>query len=232
MKSQTIYIPAQSPDDWQKLLAEPNLHWKTGYSARTLAYAWHSANGFPDEIRVILEQSLFPPFQTMTPLIILPEHKVPLMGRGKDSQNDLFVLAKAGDNQLAAMTIEGKVEESFGNTVDAWKQTGEGFTANKQVRLNLLAEQLGLTQIPDLIYYQLLHRTASAVIEAKRFNAKYAVMIVHSFSVKGSWFDEYARFAALYGHTIVKDNLYHLITVGEIELYSGWVTGNPKYLSS
>lgn len=232
MKQQPIYIPAQTPDDWQRLLAEFNLHWKMGYSARTLAHSWQLADGFPSEVKQVFEQASNSAFTTVHPLLILPEHKVPLKGKGKDSQNDLFVLAKAGDNQLAAMTVEGKVEESFGNTVGVWKLSGDGYTANKQMRLAYLAEALGLTNIPDAIYYQLLHRTASAVIEAKRFNAKYAVMLVHSFSPQGTWFDAYGRFAALYGHTIVKDKLYHLISLGEIDLYSGWVTGNPKYLSS
>jgi hypothetical protein len=36
--------------------------------------------------------------------------------------------------------------------------------------------------VPDAIRYQLLHRAASVVIEAERFNASYAVLPVHSFS--------------------------------------------------
>ncbi|MBA3871521.1 MAG: hypothetical protein H0X30_20440 [Anaerolineae bacterium] len=231
MSRQLIYIPADSPDVWQSFLAEPALQWKTGYSARTLAHAWHAQTGFPKEVERILNQSDFAAFQRVTPLIMLPEYKVPLKGRGKDSQNDLFVLAKADDNQLVSMTIEGKVEESFGSTIHNWKQSGEGYTENKRIRLEYLQETLGLEAIHDSIYYQLLHRCASAVIEAKRFNARYAVMLVHSFSPQGSWFNEYAQFIALYGQQAVKDKLFHLASLGDVELYSGWVTGNPKYLS-
>jgi hypothetical protein len=32
-----IFIPANKPEDWKSLLAEPDKHWKTGYSAKTLA---------------------------------------------------------------------------------------------------------------------------------------------------------------------------------------------------
>jgi len=29
-----IFIPANKPENWKPLLAEPNKHWKTGYSAK------------------------------------------------------------------------------------------------------------------------------------------------------------------------------------------------------
>lgn len=232
LSRQLIYIPADSADVWQSFLADPQLQWKTGYSARTLAHAWHAQAGFPEEVGHILNQSDFAAFQQVTPLIMLPEYKVSLKGLGKDSQNDLFVLAKASDQQLISMTIEGKVEESFGSTVKKWKQSGAGYTENKQIRLGYLQETLGLDAIPDTIYYQLLHRCASAVIEAKRFNARYAVILVHSFSPHGSWFNEYAQFIGLYGQQAIKDKLFHLASLGDVKLYTGWVTGNPKYLSS
>ncbi len=214
-----IYVPANSPDVWQTFLADPQLHWKTGYSARTLAHAWHAQHGFPPEIQTLFNQSNFAAFQNMIPLLVLPEYKVPLKGHGKDSQNDLYVLAKASDNQLVSITVEGKVEESFGTTIQQWKQSSKGFSENKHIRLTYLQEQLGLEDIPATIYYQLLHRSASAVIEAKRYNAKYAVMLVHSFSRQSSWFDEYAQFIALYGQVAVKDKLFQLRSLGDIELF-------------
>jgi len=231
MSRQIIYVPANSPDVWQTFLADPQLQWKTGYSARTLAYAWHAQEGLPPEVDSLFKQSDFTPFHDVTPLLVLPEYQVQLAGRGNDSQNDLFVLAKANDQRLMSVTIEGKVEESFGSTLSNWKRSGKGFSENKQMRLSYLQEQLGLERVPDSIYYQLLHRCASAIIEARRFNAPYAVMLVHSFSLQGSWFDEYAEFVALYGQEIVKDKLFHLASLRGVELYSGWVIGNPKYLS-
>ncbi len=231
MSRQIIYIPAKSAEDWQALLAEPNLQWKMGYSARTLAMCWQAQKGFPAEIERIFQQSHFEQFKPVTPLMIFPEYKVPILGRGKDSQNDLFVLAKADDRQLVSITVEGKVEESFGSTIKKWLQSGKGDRTNKERRLYALEEELGLENIPDTIYYQLLHRCVSAVIEARRFNAPYAVMLVHSFSSQSSWFDEYAQFIALYGHQAVKDKLIHLASLGNIELFSGWVTGDPKFLS-
>jgi uncharacterized protein DUF6946 len=31
-----IYLPTVGPQDWQKLLADPEKEWRTGYSARTM----------------------------------------------------------------------------------------------------------------------------------------------------------------------------------------------------
>jgi hypothetical protein len=38
-----ILIPASNPEDWKKFLADPEKHWKKGYSARTLAYCWQNS---------------------------------------------------------------------------------------------------------------------------------------------------------------------------------------------
>jgi hypothetical protein len=55
--------------------------------------------------------------------------------------------------------------------------------------------------VPDDVSYQLLHRTASAVIEARRFKTDYAAMIVHSFSPTHRWVNSFARFTQLFGTT-------------------------------
>ena len=34
------YVPSQGPEDWQQILIEPDKQWKTGYSAKSLAYCW------------------------------------------------------------------------------------------------------------------------------------------------------------------------------------------------
>jgi hypothetical protein len=227
-----IYVPANQPEDWQQLLAERERQWKTGYSARTLAHCWHAADGFPDEISRVFAASSVPTFRDAEPLLILPEYKVALKGRGPDSQNDIFVLAKANDGELISITVEGKVDEPFGDLLGKWKSANQVFTDNKGERLDDLQNQLGLSTIPDDIYYQLLHRTASAMIEARRFNARYALMLVHSFSPTASWFDEYARFASLFAVAAEKDVLHHLNTVDGVDLYAAWITGDPRFLAT
>src|SRR5260221_13610095 len=53
-----IYLPTVGPQDWQKLLADPEKQWRTGYSARTIAYAWEAAKGhFPPEVERIFPEA-------------------------------------------------------------------------------------------------------------------------------------------------------------------------------
>jgi len=67
---------------------------------------------------------------------------VALPGKGYDSQNDLFVLAKSG-GELVSIAVEGKVSEPFSNeTVDEWLKNGSD---NKRARIQGLADILGLT---------------------------------------------------------------------------------------
>ena len=79
--------------------------------------------------------------------------------------------------------MEGKVNETFGSKVSTWLGTNP--SEGKRARLQFLCEelQLLLTAVQS-IYYQLLHRTVSAIIEAKRIGTTKAVVLVHSFSTE------------------------------------------------
>lgn len=225
-----FYIPTSGVDDWRRLLADPKKHWRTGFSARTLAYAWESAKGFPAEVNSLFANSDFPAFQDMELLLAIPEHKVlmPPYG-GHPSQNDLFALAKGQDNNLIALTVEGKVSESFGEKLAQWNAEK---SKGKIKRLAFIQETLGLAgAIPLTIRYQLLHRTASAIIEAKRFNARSAVMVVHSFSQSDRWFDDYQAFLKMFNAPEASvGNLYFLTETHGIRVYSGWARGDEKFL--
>ncbi len=224
-----IYIPTSGVEDWRRLLADPEKHWRTGFSARSMAYAWESAKGFPPEIQALFTRSEHP-FHNIELLLAIPEHKV-LMSPygGHPSQNDLFVLAKDSEGNLIALTIEGKVSESFGNILSEWNAEG---SPGKYKRLAFITETLGLTgEIPETIRYQLLHRTASAVLEAKRFTAKRAVMVVHSFNQNDLWFDDYRAFLSIFGVTDALPGMLQFLTeVWGIKIYSGWARGEEKFL--
>ncbi len=222
-----IFIPAQNAEDWKKLLAKPEKQWRTGYSAKALAYCWQEAEGFPSEIVRLFAESEFPAFKNIEILLAIPEHQVMLPGGAHPSQNDLFVLAK-GQGQVIAITVEGKVLEPFGQTLKEWRRDE---SPGKKDRLSFLEEQLGLTKsLPLTIRYQLLHRTASSVIEALRFNAGHAVMIVHSFSQNDQWFEDYQAFLELFGVHASPNQLVFLKETQGINLYCGWARGDAKYL--
>lgn len=191
-----IYVPANSPEDWQKLLADPIKHWRPGYSAMALAYAWmEDQNEFPVSVRSVFASSQFEVFRAIEMLVAFPEHKTPLPGGRRPSQSDVFVLARSMEN-LVSITVEGKVSEEFDKVVAERKEPP---TKGKRLRLQYLCDCLGLNPA-DVggIRYQLLHRTVSALIEADKFNASYALMMVHSFSQTDDSFEDFGQFAMLF----------------------------------
>lgn len=222
-----IFTASTQPEDWKRLLADPEKHWRTGFSAKALAHCWEDAGGLPEEIARLFAESNITAFQGIEVLLILPEYQVPLPGGRRPSQNDIFVLAKA-QGRLISITVEGKVSEPFGPTLEEWKTEA---SKGKTRRLAFLREQLGLSQgLPLHIRYQLLHRAASAMVEAQRFNAKSAVMLVHSFSHNEEWFEDYQAFLNLLGVAAEPNQLVFVKHMQDIDLYCGWVRGDVKYL--
>lgn len=224
-----FFVPASNPEDWKWLLAKPERHWRTGYSAKSLAYCWQEANDFPEDVKRVFKNSDIELFQNIELLLAFPEWKVPLPGGPRASQNDIFILAKR-ENQLVSITVEGKVSEPFDKIVAEWKlkNSKEG----TEIRLKFLCDELQLekSQI-DHIRYQILHRTASALIEAKRFNAQNALMLVHSFSQSDEGFEDYSQFLVLFGlNEITPDSLVFAKKIDGINLYFCWIRGDKKYL--
>lgn len=227
IKNNKIFIPTQSAEDWKLFLADPDKQWKSGYSVKALAYCWEDAGGFPRSVEKVFKESAYPVFKKITPLIILPEYKVPLPGGRRPSQSDIFIIAHSGEG-LVTIAVEGKAEEPFGPTVSEWLQTT---SQGKSIRLEHIKEHLDLIEQPlDNIRYQLLHRATSALIEAKWFHAKSAVMLIHSFSQNHKRFEDYSEFLYLF-HKIGKPNSITLAgRKNGIDLYCAWVTGEEKYL--
>ena len=223
-----IFVPATKPEDWIPLLAEKDKQWKTGYSAKTLAYCWHEADGFPEEVKSVFRDSNYELFKKAEPLLVFPEYKVPLKGGKAASQNDIFVLARAKEG-LISITVEGKVSEPFGETIGEWNKAG---TKGRQERLGYLLDVLGLPENMqiDNIRYQLLHRAASAVIEARKFKARNALMLIHSFSKSDEWFGDYANFVSLYAAGAKINGIVFLKKLKSVDLYCSWVRGNISYL--
>jgi hypothetical protein len=222
-----VYVPSSGPRSWQALLADPVKHWARGYSARTLANAWEDQAGFPPEIVAILQQQAA--LTDAEPLLIFPEWKVPLPGGSRPSQNDVWVLARSSAGTIS-IAVEGKVDEPFDKTIGEWKLD---LSPAKKERLQFLLEVLDLSpRMPDSIRYQLLHRTASAVIEAERFNASHAVMLVHSFSPNNQWIEDFLAFTALFGLSAQVGRLASTQARHNLPLHFGWVHGNERFLCS
>ncbi len=222
-----FFVTPDSPEGWREGLARES-HWRVGYSAHSLAYTWHPADGFPPAVAAVLTGSPLGPLELVTGI---PEYKVALPGGDTASQTDLFVLARTADGARVAMAVEGKAEEAFGDaTVAAWRCEGSD---GKKVRLKHLLAVLGLVDDDRiaLLRYQLFHRTAAAVMEAERLHAPIAVMLVHSFSPTSRWYREFSEFAELLGveGDDARQKLAHAGKHRGRDLYLSWIAdAHPK----
>jgi hypothetical protein len=72
---------------------------------------------------------------------------------------------------------------------------------------------------------------AAAVIEAERFGATQAIMLVHSFSRFLEHFDDYSNLVALYNVDVVPNRIVLAGNLSGIDFYLGWVVSNAEYLS-
>ncbi len=171
---------------------------------------------------------LAPVFPSLQLLLAIPEHQTPLPGGRQGTQTDLLVLAK-NDKELVVIAVEGKVNEPFGPTVAEWLQKD---SPGKRRRLSFLCDLLQVEQAAvQAIRYQLLHRTAAAVLEARRLTAATAVMLVHSFSQDHQWFADFAAFAALFGAEARPDMTMAAGSMAGTSLYLSWVCGEAVYLT-
>jgi hypothetical protein len=173
-------------------------------------------------------------------LLAIPEHKVPLPPkRGRPSQNDVFALIKVGD-QIISTAVEGKVNEAFGPTVAEWWTQNQydevpKSLAGKEERLAFLCSQLRLSDRLEAIKndahlrYQLLHRAVSAIIEAKRFNADFAAIIVHSFADDIQWEQELDRFLKLFGKDYRRGSLVEVPLRDSRVLLVGAAVGEKEH---
>jgi len=109
-------------EDWRLGLADPAKQWRQGYSAYELARAWCGALAFPAAVRRAFAGH--PLLADAELLLGLPEYWVRLSRRGHGSQVDLLVLCReqSRPDGLVAVAVEGKVSESFGPTVGAWRR--------------------------------------------------------------------------------------------------------------
>ncbi|MEI8282604.1 MAG: hypothetical protein WCG75_09390, partial [Armatimonadota bacterium] len=148
---------------------------------------------------------------------------------------------------LISMMVEGKAREDFDATLGDWKKRTS--IGGVSARLGEIMENIGLAApvrkelgirilideikpyistsipIPDAIRYQLLHRAASAVIEAKRFHAKYAVLLIQSFEKDDAknHYDDFVKFVGLFKRDAAKDKLIELSRPDGRPLYAAWI---------
>ena len=216
------------PEDWKPFLADPEKHWRTGYSARTLALSWEAADGLPPEVAAALNLAPDAALSNPVPYLAVPEYRTDLPGGDRPSQTDVMVLGRAQGGAFA-MAVEGKVAESFGPTLEEWRKDASD---GKQLRWSFLCATLGLGEELDLgLRYQLFHRAASAVLAARRYHAPLAILLVHSFSTQDAGYPDFAAFLKLFGAEAKPGTVVPVATLGVTRLYAGWARGDQRFMA-
>jgi hypothetical protein len=206
--------------DWQQFLADPEKHWRDGYSAKALADSWEGSNGFPAEFVVALEACADRRLAGAQPYYAVPEYKTELPGGERPSQTDLLVFGRANGGAFA-MAVEGKVNESFGPLLGDWNDGSKG----KNERWAFLCRTLGVAESqPSTLRYQLFHRAASAVLAAHQHHASLAVLAVHSFSPKHTGLADFEAFFRLFAPAPARGSFAPMKVLNGIQLYAGWIS--------
>jgi len=220
---QRTYVPGAGLSDWRTRLADPEKHWKRGASAFEAAVSWELATktsrGLPPPIHSLLDQE--PDLAGASLLFAFPEHQVSLPGGSRPSQTDVWTVLK-GPRGLISMAVEAKADETFGEPLAAWLRAD---SMGKRERLAYLTEVLNCKhELADTIRYQLLHRTASAIIEARRIGADIAIMLVQSFRPSSPSEADYISFGVALGAAPAIGKLVRVPGHMDPALYLGWAT--------
>jgi hypothetical protein len=121
----------------------------------------------------------------------------------------------------STIVVEGKANEAFGPTVSQWREEA---STGKQERIAYISKTLQLdNKSIDTIRYQLLHRAASAIIEARRFGGRIALLLVHAFADSPESYADFTSFLSLYGVSAQKNSILGPANLVATELHFCWL---------
>lgn len=225
-----IFVPSTGKSDWQQLLARPERHWVRTKSAFESAISWEGARqtprGLPGPIASALDAH--PSTANAELVLALPELQVDLPGGGHASQNDVWALLRT-QAQTISLSVEAKSGESFDRLVSEFLADAPPGSGKPQ-RLKSLREDLRLGEVDvSGLRYQLLHRAASALIQAARFRAGLAVLIIHSFGgpADDKSREDYQRFADAMACAPTFNAVTAVGRSTKVPLLIGWVADVP-----
>ena len=219
-----IFVATCGIDSWRQRLASPDKQWRRFYSAFETAVSWEYASreehGIPESIRNLFRVKDYGKVKLIQ---AIAEHKVALPGGRACSQCDVWATINTNKGVLS-LSVEAKAKESFGKeTLCQWLAAGKSKRANnnRKLRWEYISQFLPKLKYFETLRYQILHRCASAIIEAIRLNLKHAAFVVQAFNAPDSSFDHYKSFCKAAGMEAIRNSLM-MAQVGEISLGIGW----------
>ena len=226
-----ILIPTLGPCNWRGLLKDPVTQWKRTRSALETAVSWEEAErrrgsrGLPISIASALDRT--DELRDCELLVAMPEHRVQLDTAKAPSQCDVWALLRS-QRGYVSLGVEAKAGEPFDETVHKWL-SDDGPHEGRLKRLKWLCAELGTDAslaVCGPLRYQLFHRTVAVLLEAKRWGAFVAVMVVQAFPGACSSLEDFRRFGKYLGADVEMDQLVSVPSHVEPRLYIGWIS-NP-----
>lgn len=160
-------------------------------------------------------------------LAAIPEWEVPLKGGARSSFTDVLAIA-SNSRGLCTIAVEAKAGEDFGPTLASrLAEASEGQTT----RIQYLQDILG-TRFDGTIRYQLLHRTASALLVARDFHATTTVMLVHAWKSTAKQKADFVAFTSAMGAEACSADVSVVARFGAPRLYLAWCEGDPRFLEA
>jgi hypothetical protein len=219
-----LCIATRGIASWRERLASPDRQWKRRFSAFETAVSWelasNSKSGLPGPIEKLFRESNY-----CDPLLVfaVAEHKVDLPGGNAASQSDVWAVVSTSSGMLS-LTVEAKSKEAFGDEIlEKWLVAGatEESKSNRQKRFDYVCSHLPKSDSFLQVRYQMLHRCAASVIEAKRFGFKRAAFIVQAFETPANGFQDYAIFCQALKIPAARGSMA-TTSVNGISLSVGW----------
>ena len=224
-----IFVPSKGVGDW-KPFSEGAGKTASPDATAALAACWEAADGaLPKDVRYLLDASLVLAFTDVRPIVMLPGYGSELPGSGTPVRTDLLVPAhgKAG---LFVISIGGANDDGLGDFVsdglhrDAPEEIRRIDAMQAELELSLPLNACPMISIK----HRCLSLAAGAVLAAKEFGVDTALMLIHSFSDRSAGFEDFRRFASLFGVSVAPDTIARIPRICPPDLYIGWCRGDPK----
>ena len=194
----------------------------------TTAACWDAAaTDLPSDVQNVLEEAETPALAKLKLLAALPQWETSLPGGDRPSCTDVLAITRS-EHGLAVLAVEAKVNEPFGPTVGEKRVKASPGQAERLAYLETVLDVS--VSFSDHVRYQLLHRTASAVLTAQQFHAATAVLLIHSFSSTAKWRDDFETFCLAMGAESISPNVRRVPHFSNPALYLVWCPGDLRFL--
>lgn len=194
----------------------------------TAAASWEASEGaLPPELATTLSSFKSAHLTDLKLLLARPEWEVSLEGGETTSNTDVLAICRNAEG-LCIVAVEAKVHEDFGPLVG---QKRAEASSGQAARLTYLEGLFCVERFDDGLRYQLVHRTASALLTAQEFHAGSAVMMVQAWDAPSPRRKEFEAFCLAIRGKQLAPLVYEVPHFQRPKLFVAWCDGDPKFLS-